>query len=87
MKAAPAKQAGVDLFSAHLWFEVMEEQKENLRALISVLRGILNTPEISQDVRTLLAIAADTCEDHKAWYKLQEALGMKSAAQKGDGDE
>ncbi|CAB3870805.1 MULTISPECIES: hypothetical protein [Achromobacter] len=87
MKAAPVKQAGVDLFSAHLWFEVMEEQKENMRALISVLRGILDTPEISQDVRTLLAIAADTCEDHKAWYKLQEALGMKPASHKGDGDE
>lgn len=87
MKCAPTKQAGVDVFTAHLWFEVMEEQKENLRALISVLRGILDTPEISQDVRTLLAIAADTCEDHKAWYKLREALGMKPERQKGDGNE
>ncbi|CUJ43286.1 MAG: hypothetical protein J0I68_28630 [Achromobacter sp.] len=87
MKYALTKQASVDLFTAHLWFEVMEEQKENLRALISVLRGILDTPEISQDVRTLLAITADTCEDHKAWYKLREALGMKPGRQKGDGDE
>ncbi|MFY2611094.1 hypothetical protein ACOTET_01570 [Achromobacter xylosoxidans] len=87
MKAAPAKQAGVDLSSAHLWFEVMEEQKEDLRALIAVLQCILDTPDADQNVRTLLSIAAKTCEDHKAWYKLQEALGMKPASHKGGGDE
>lgn len=87
MKAAPAKQAGVDLVSAHLWFEVMEEQKEDLRALISVLQSILDTPDTDQDARTLLSIAAKICEDHKAWYNLQDCLGKKPTGAKGAGDE
>lgn len=87
MKAAPTIQAGIDLLSAHLWFEVMEEQKEDLRALISVQRSILDTPDGDQDVRTLLSIAAKICEDHGSWYKLQECLGKKPTGEKGAGDE
>lgn len=87
MKCTPTKQAGIDLFSAHLWFEVMEEQKEDLRALISVLRSILDTPDGDQDVRTLLSIAAKICEDHRSWHKLQECLGKKPTGERGVGDE
>lgn len=83
MKVTPAKQTGVDLLSAHLWFEVMEEQKEDLRALISVLQGIFDTPDADQDVRTLLSIATKICEDHAAWYRLQDCLGKKPTGEKG----
>ncbi len=87
MKAAPTKQTGVDLLSAHLWLDVMEEQKEDLRALISVLQSVLDIPDCDPDVRTLLSIAAKICEDHGSWYKLRDCLGKKSSGAKGVGDD
>lgn len=77
MKPTPsAEHVAPDLVSARLSIECMEEQKERMRALISVLQGILNGPDTAPDVRTLLDIAAQTCEDHKHWYDLRRALRL-----------
>lgn len=77
MKSVNAPERIVpDVVSARLNIECMEEQKESLRALISVLQGLLDRPDTAPDVRTLLNIAAQTCEDHQHWYGLREALGI-----------
>lgn len=66
-----------DLGEVRLYLDCMEGQKEQLRALISVLRDILDKPETEPNVRTLLEIAETVCEDHRYWYQMKECLSAR----------
>lgn len=66
-----------NLDEARLYLECMEEQKERLRALLSVLNESAEVQELAPNATTLLALAQHIAEDHKHWYSLKEALGLR----------
>jgi hypothetical protein len=68
-----------DRDEARLRFECMEEQKEQLRALLSVLNETIEITEAPPDVKTLLALALHICEGHEHWYRLQECLAIHAS--------
>ncbi len=67
-----------NLDEARLYLEVMEEQKERTRALLSVMLD-LAMPLGDADLTTLVRLAADVNEDHGSWYNLRQCLGIKDA--------
>lgn len=69
--------ASVNIAEATLYLECMEEQKERLRALLSVLNESAEIQELTPNAATLLALAQHIAEDHKHWYSLKEALGLR----------
>lgn len=69
--------ASANLTEINLYLECMEEQKERLRALLSVLNASAEVQELTPNVTTLLALAQQIAEDHKHWYSLKEALGLR----------
>lgn len=80
---AAADQAASDLFTAKLHFDCMQEDKEKLRALISVLQGLLPPADTDADVIAMLDISAEICADHAHWFKLSdylESLGNGAAS-------
>lgn len=66
-----------DTSEVSLAIECMEEQKERLRALLSVLNESAEIQELTPNVTTLLTLAQHIAEDHKHWYSLKEALGLR----------
>lgn len=68
---------GINLTEVNLYLECMEEQKERLRALLSVLNESAEIQELTPNVTTLLNLAQQIAEDHKHWYSLKEALGLR----------
>ncbi|MFY3534957.1 hypothetical protein [Achromobacter denitrificans] len=69
--------ASVNIAEVILYLECMEEQKERLRALLSVLNESAEIQELTPNATTLLALAQHIAEDHKHWYSLKEALGLR----------
>ncbi|MFY3535268.1 hypothetical protein [Achromobacter denitrificans] len=67
---------------ARLYLDCMEEQKERLRALLSVIQD-LATPLGNPDLTTLVNLAADVNEDHARWYDLRKCLGIEEESQNG----
>lgn len=65
-----------NLGEARLYLEAMEEQKERLRALLSVLADAVEGLDVTPDVKTLLALAGHINEDHAHWYSLRRSLGF-----------
>lgn len=68
-----------NLDEARIYLDAMEEQKERIRALLSVMLDLV-TPLGNSDLTTLVSLAADVNEDHARWYNLRECLGIKDAA-------
>lgn len=75
MNKAPVR---VSLGEARLYLDCMEEQKERLRAILSVLNESPEVQEASPNVKTLLALAQHIAEDHGHWYGLQDCLGLRA---------
>lgn len=71
-----------NLDEARLYLDCMEEQKERLRALLSVIQD-LATPLGNPDLTTLVSLAADVNEDHARWYDLRECLGIDAKSKNG----
>ncbi|MDH2052561.1 hypothetical protein [Achromobacter marplatensis] len=71
------RPAAFDPGEARLYLDCMEVQKEQLRALLAVLRDILDRPDTDPNVRTLLHIAETICEDHRYWYQMKECLSAR----------
>ncbi|QKQ48518.1 hypothetical protein [Achromobacter denitrificans] len=69
--------ASANLTEVNLYLECMEEQKERLRALLSVLNESAEIQELTPNATTLLALAQHIAEDHKHWYSLKGALGLR----------
>ncbi|MNU92734.1 hypothetical protein D3C71_826580 [compost metagenome] len=65
-----------NLAEGRMYLEAMEGQKEQLRALLSVLVDAVEQLDVTPDVRTLLALAAHINEDHAHWYSLRRSLGF-----------
>lgn len=82
MNKAPAR---VSLDEARLYLDCMEEQKERLRAILSLLNASAEVQEASPDVKTLLAFAQHIAEDHEHWYRLQDCLGLRAQTLRGIG--
>ncbi|MBD9419847.1 hypothetical protein IB259_11330 [Achromobacter sp. ACM04] len=80
MSKAPSTPS-FDMTGASLAIECMEEQKERLRALLSVLNDMGEVQEMTPNATTLLALAQHIAEDHKHWYSLKEALGLRVRAE------
>lgn len=75
----------IDLALASIYLDCMLEQKERVRALLSVIQDIVR-PISNPDLDTLVSLAADVNEDHARWYDLQQCLGIKET-QKSGGEE
>lgn len=71
-----------NLDEARLYLDCMEEQKERLRALLSVILD-LATPLSNPDLTTLVSLAADLNEDHARWYDLRVCLGIEDTKDRG----
>jgi len=71
------KSCSVSLTEVALYLECMEEQKERLRALLSVLNESSEIQALTPNATTLLALAQHIAEDHKHWYSLKEVLGLR----------
>lgn len=71
-----------NLDEARLYLDSMEEQKERMRALLSVIQD-LATPLGNPDLTTLVNLAADLNEDHARWYDLQKCLGIEAPSKTG----
>ncbi|AVG40028.1 hypothetical protein [Achromobacter insolitus] len=67
----------VNIAEVSLYLECMEEQKERLRALLSVLNESAEVRDLTPNVTMLLALALHIAEDHKHWYSLKEAVGLR----------
>ncbi|WP_125469983.1 hypothetical protein [Achromobacter aegrifaciens] len=73
-----ASTPSFDMTGVRLAIECMEEQKERLRALLSVLNDMDEVQDMTPNATTLLALAQYIAEDHKHWYGLKEALGLRA---------
>lgn len=78
MSKAPTRAS---LDDAYLYLDCMEEQKERLRAILSVLNDMDEVRELTPNATTLLALAQHIAEDHGHWYSLKEALGLRVRAE------
>ena len=80
-RLTPAARA-IDLDLASVYLDCMMEQKERIRALLSVIQNLVQ-PFDNPDLSTLVSLAADVNEDHARWYDLRECLGFKDAQESG----
>lgn len=71
-----------NLDEARLYLDCMAEQKERMRALLSVIQD-LATPLGNPNLTTLVSLAADLNEDHARWYDLRECLGIEAPSKTG----
>jgi len=71
-----------NLDEARICLDCMEEQKERLRALLSVILD-LATPHGDPDLTTLVSLAADVNEDHARWYDLRKCLDIDPPSKSG----
>lgn len=78
MTASISLKRPFDTTAVNLAIECMEEQKERLRALLSVLNEMDEIRELTPNATTLLSLAQHIAEDHKHWYSLKEALGLRT---------
>ena len=66
-----------DTVAVRLTIECMEDQKEQLRVLLSALNDMDEVRELTPNVTTLLTLAQHIAEDHKHWSCLKEHLGLR----------
>ncbi|WP_447918166.1 hypothetical protein [Achromobacter aegrifaciens] len=68
-----------DRYMVGLHLDCMEDQKDKLQAMLIAIRDAASAEDVT--LLHLIEVAKDIVENHAAWYRLRDYLGIKRGEQ------